>query len=160
MTKHGSVEVFMQPNVLKTKMGGVGLDISVVKKAEQAVEDLREEFTAWLTEDIGRLAETRDAYLKDASVEKLGNLFRASHDLKGQAATFNFPLVARIASSLCKLTDETSNGLELPKTLVDAHVDAIKVIVRDSVTDPSNEMASLLSAELERQTGLYLAKHL
>lgn len=157
MTKH-PVEIFIPPNMLKAKLGEGGLPASVVKKAEQAIENLKGEFTAWLIEDVQRLVEARDAYLKDTRDEKLGKLYRASHDLKGQATTFDFPLVARVASSLCKLTDDTSNGFKLPNTLMDAHVDAIKVIVRDRITDPANAMASLLAAELERQTGLYLTR--
>jgi chemotaxis protein histidine kinase CheA len=88
----------------------------------------------------------------------LGNLYRAAHDLKGQATTFDFPLVARVASSLCKLTDDTSYGLDLPVALIDAHVDAIKVIVRDGVKDPNNRTAIVLATELERQVGAFLEK--
>jgi chemotaxis protein histidine kinase CheA len=160
MTKHGPIEIFMPPNVLKAKMGNGGLDPSAVKRAEEAIENLKGEFTAWLVEDVLHLVEARNAYVKDTNDEALGKLYRASHDLKGQATTFNFPLVSRVASSLCKLTDDTNNGIDLPKPLIDAHVDAIKVILRDRITDPSNAMASLLAAELERQTGLYLTKQL
>ena len=55
-------------------------------------------------------------------------LLRAAHDMKGQAATFNFPLIARVAGSLAKLIDDLPAEKELPLALVDAHVNAIHVI--------------------------------
>ena len=33
-------------------------------------------------------------------------LFRAAHDIKGEAATFGYPIAGRIAGSLCRLIDE------------------------------------------------------
>ncbi len=32
-------------------------------------------------------------------------LFRAAHDIKGQAATLGFPLAAAVADSLCRLIE-------------------------------------------------------
>jgi chemotaxis protein histidine kinase CheA len=160
MAKKQPIEIFMPPNILKAKVGGSGgLDPQAIKRAEAAMEELKVEFANWIIEDVNRLVETRDEYETQVDHDRLGNLYRAAHDLKGQAATFDFPLVARVASSLCKLTDDTSHGIHLPLTLIDAHVDAIKVIVRDQVKDPSNRVATILAVELERQVGVFLEKN-
>ena len=149
MANKRPIEIFMPPNVLKAKMGNGGLDLSAVQRAEQAIDDLKGEFTGWVINDVNRLVEAQQAYAKQSNVETLGDLYRAAHDLKGQAATFDFPLVSRVASSLCKLTDDTSDGLLLPLTLIAAHIDAIKVIVRDNLKDPSDQTATEVAAELE-----------
>ena len=159
MANKRPIEIFMPPNVLKAKMGNGGLDLSAVQRAEQAIDDLKGEFTGWVTEDVNRLVEAQQAYAKQSDTETLGDLYRAAHDLKGQATTFDFPLVSRVASSLCKLTDDSNYGLLLPLALIAAHIDAIKVIVRDNLKDPSDRMATVLSAELERQVEGFLAKH-
>jgi hypothetical protein len=70
--------------------------------------------------------------------------------------TFDFPLVARIAASLCKMTDVEGAGEKLPMGLIDAHVNAIKVVVRDGIKDPNNPMAKALAMELERQVTEFL----
>jgi len=161
MAKQQPIEIFMPPNILKAKVGGSGgLDSSAIKRAEAAIEELKEEFAGWLIEDVNRLTEMRMTYEAKMDTAALSDLYRAAHDLKGQATTFDFPLVARVASSLCKLTDDTSYGLDLPVQLIDAHVDAIKVIVRDGIKDTTNKMATVLAGELERQVGAYLEKHL
>ena len=159
MANKRPIEIFMPPNVLKAKMGNGKLDLSAVQRAEQAIDDLKGEFTGWVIDDVNRLVEAQQAYAKQSNVETLGDLYRAAHDLKGQATTFDFPLMSRVASSLCKLTDDTTYGLPLPLTLIDAHIDAIKVIVRDNLKDPSDQMATVLAAELERQVAGFLAKH-
>lgn len=161
MAKQQPIEIFMPPNILKAKVGGGsgGLDDAAIKRAEVAIEALKVEFAGWVIEDVNRLTEMRKEYETKTSNETLANLYRAAHDLRGQATTFDFPLVARVASSLCKLTDDTSQSLKLPSTLIDAHVDAIKVIVRDQIKDPSNTMATILAVELERQVAVFLEKN-
>lgn len=159
MSQEQPIEVFMPPNILKAKVGSGGLDPSAIKRAEQALEDLKGEFAGWMVKDVNRLSQMRNAYEAQRDHAGLSNLYRAAHDLKGQAATFDFPLVARVASSLCKLTDESDHGGVLPMPLIDAHVDAIKIIVRDGIKDASNGMASVLARELERQVQAYIQKH-
>lgn len=159
MAKQQPIEIFMPPNILKAKVGGSGgLDNAAIKRAEDAVEDLRDEFAVWILNDVKQLLDARDVYEKQVDATNLSNLYRTAHDLKGQASTFDFPLVARVASSLCKLTDDSNVSGDLPLTLIDAHVDAIKVIVRDGIKDPSNQMATILASELERQVEVFLEK--
>ncbi len=155
MAKQRRVEVFMPPNTLKAKMGGVGLDVSAVRRAELAIEELKDEFGTWMVEDVTRLSTARDAYEAGRSRDTLGTLYRAAHDLKGQGATFDYPLVARMAGLLCKLTDIEGDGKEIPMNLIDAHVDAIKVIVRQRIKDAGNMTAAVLIAELERRVSEY-----
>jgi len=119
MAKQQPIEIFMPPNILKAKgAGGGGLDHAAIQRAESAVEDLRDEFAVWILNDVKQLLDARDIYEKQVDVANLSNLYRTAHDLKGQASTFDFPLVARVASSLCKLTDDSKLFGELPLTLI------------------------------------------
>jgi chemotaxis protein histidine kinase CheA len=159
MANKRPIEIFMPPNVLKAKMGNGKLDLSAVKRAEQALANLQGEFAGWMSQDVGRLVEAGTAYAKQSDVETLCDIYRAAHDLKGHGTTFGFPLISRVATSLCLLTDDTSYGLPLPLGLIDAHIDAIKVIVRDNLKDPSDQTATELAAELEEQVAGFLEKH-
>ena len=44
-------------------------------------------------------------------------LFRAAHDIKGEASTFGFPAVAGVAESLCRLIEHTPDMQRIPLTL-------------------------------------------
>ena len=151
MAKQQPIEIFTPPNLLKAKVGGsvVGLDMGAVMRAEKAFEQLESEFTDWINDDVVRLIERRDAFAKSPGEATQGAFYRASHDLKGQALTFGFPLAARIAASLCKLFEAGLAGGMAP--LIDAHVHAIRVIIRDKLKANANEVAEQLAKELEAQ---------
>src|SRR5271156_2713604 len=102
------IEIFTPPNTRKAKVGGgsgAALDMSAVKRAEEALATLKTEFGDWIAADVQMLVATRDAFIADPTPERQSDLFRASHDLRGQARTFEFPLVERVAASLCRLLD-------------------------------------------------------
>jgi chemotaxis protein histidine kinase CheA len=156
MAKQLPIEIFMPPNMLKAKMGGtfMGLDMAAVKRAEAAMEELKVEFTNWMNADVERLARCRNTYAAKLNDETKGDLYRASHDVKGQAVTFEFPFAARIASSLCKMLDAPGNA---PLKLVDAHVDAIRIVVARNMKDMGDPVSIALAKELEQRVAETLA---
>ena len=150
MTKQKPIEIFTPPNMLKAKVGGtgLGLDMAALKRAETAIESLNVEFSNWMNADIETLGKSRDAFAVKPNDETRAALFRASHDLKGQALTFEHPVVARMAASLCKLIDGSP---DVPLLLIDAHVNAIRILVKQNVRDISDPTTNALAAELETQ---------
>jgi chemotaxis protein histidine kinase CheA len=151
MARQLPIEIFMPPNILKAKVGSAvgGIDMAAVKRAEAAMETLRVEFNDWVGADVAKLGEVRDCYAAAPSAKGRDDLFRAAHDLKGQADTFEFPMIARIASSLTRLIDSTNSDSDVPLGLIDAHVAAIRVIFRDKIKTTTDKMASVLAEELE-----------
>lgn len=148
--KQQPIELFMPPNVLKAKVGNFsGVDMAAIKRAETAMDELKGNFAEWAQDDVRRLADARERYAKNPDAASRAALLRAAHDMKGQAATFDFPLIARVAGSLATLINDLPDGKELPLTLVDAHVDAIQVIHRQKINDMSNPVAVTLAKELE-----------
>jgi len=153
MARSQPIELFMPPHMLKAKVGpgGPGLDLAAIARAETAVEEIRDQFSEWAAADVERLMAARARFGKTPDAASRAALLRAAHDLKGQAATYDFPMIAKVAASLSRLIGELPEAKVLPLGLVDAHVSAIHVIHRDKVTDASNKMALALSSELETQ---------
>lgn len=151
MGRQQPIELFMPPNMLKAKVGGsfVGIDMAAVNRAEAAMEALKGEFAGWAQDDVRKLVAAREAFAARPERGTRAGLLRAAHDMKGQAATFNYPLIARVAGSLSRLIHDLPANAEVPLALVDAHVNAIHVIYRDKVMDMSNKMALALAEELE-----------
>ena len=159
MAREQPIELFMPPNMLKAKVGGLfsGVDMAAIKRAECAMEDLKSEFAGWAADDVKKLVAAREAFARTPDATTRAALLRAAHDMKGQAATFHYPLIARAAGSLSKLIGELGEDKLLPLGLVDAHVSAIHVIYRDKVMDNSNKVALVLIAELEARVAEMLA---
>ena len=145
------IELFMPPNMIKAKVGGGlgGVDMAAMKRADGALESLKSEFADWIASDVKTLINARMRYAQTADDAARGALMRAAHDIKGQAATFNFPLIARVAGSLSRLIGNLPPGQPLPLGLVDGHVNAIQVIHRQGIQDTNDKMAQTLCAELD-----------
>lgn len=120
-----------------------------VARAEAALAVLADDFAGWMEQECNRLDAARNA-MKAAGVTKSTRdvLFRAAHDIKGQAATFGFPLVAPVADSLCRLIEHAPDFARIPVHLVDQHVDAICAITRKNTRGDSNANAARLAQQL------------
>ena len=156
MGKEQPIEIFMPPNMLKAKVGSRagGIDMAAVKRAEKALDNLKSEFSDWIRADVAALGETYEAFKESGTKDARDALYRAAHDLRGQALTFEFPLVARVAYSLCKLLD--AEDIQVPLVLIDAHVSAIRVIVRQNIKDADDTVANPLASELDARVSEFL----
>ncbi len=114
----------------------------------------RSEFSDWISADVAALGETYEAFKASGAKDARDALYRAGHDLRGQALTFEFPLVARVAYSLCKLLD--AEDIQVPLALIDAHVNAIRVIVRQNIKDADDKVANTLASELDARVSEFL----
>ena len=158
MARQQPIELFMAPNMLKAKAGGGfgGVDLSAIKRAESAMESLKTEFAVMAADGIRTLSAACDDYAAKADPASRAALLRAAHDIKGQAATYDFPLMGRVAASLGKLLGEAPEGVALPMNLVDAHVSAMQVIHRKNITGNTDKVALALIGELDAQVGALL----
>ena len=153
MARAKPLEMFTPPNVLKFKLGsGPGtIDPTLIAKADSALTDLRKDFAVWLDEQAKALAAARDqVWTAENNQPALDDLLRWAVEIKGQGSTMSFPFVTRVASSLVGLIQGSQKTQRaLPRPLIDAHVDAIRAAVRDSVTDPDDPVATALATQLE-----------
>ncbi|HEX4178687.1 MAG TPA: Hpt domain-containing protein [Rhizomicrobium sp.] len=145
------IELFMPPNMLKAKVGGGlgGADVAAMKRAEEAMDALKGEFAGWIADDVNKLMAARTRYASTPDAAARAALLRAAHDIKGQAPTFNYPVIARVAATLARLIGELPPATTVPVALVDAHVNAIQVIHKLAMQDAGDKTAQALCAELE-----------
>ena len=141
------------PQALRQKVGGMpALDAAAIAKAEEALKELSSNFDQWLNDEIAKLEQARSGvHQHGLTVQTAETLYFRAHDLKGLGATYEFPLVTTLAGSLCKLIDSGDKRLSAPLKLVDAHIDAIKAVVRDGIRDPEHPVGRALTAELAKQ---------
>jgi len=152
-------QVIQPPNTLKPKVGGsrFSLDADAVARAEAALKSLSGQFAQWLQDELDKLDAARAEVLsKGMTSETAESLYMRAHDLKGLGATYEFPLVTRIAASLCKLIDSPETRTTAPLTLVDAHIQAIKAAVRDDIRTDDHPVGKALAEELEARTREYM----
>lgn len=102
----------------------------LLAKAEAELAELKQEFPQWMLAELDELEKSWTAYRSGAPHARAG-LFRRIHDLRGQASTFGFPLAGKAADLLCRLMDALQT---VPADVIEAHIQAIRVIIRDKIT--------------------------
>ena len=152
--------VITQPNPLRRVLRRVDekdLD-DPVARAEKALDGLSGEFKDWMAIECDRLAAAHAAILKDGfTTDASQELFRAAHDIKGDAATFGFPTAGAAAESLCRIIEHAPDLERVPAELIAHHINAIQAIVRENAGINNAGMAAALSKKLRGVADEYLA---
>jgi HPt (histidine-containing phosphotransfer) domain-containing protein len=152
--------VITQPNPLRRVLRRVDekdLD-DPVARAEKALAGLSGEFKDWMAIECDRLAAAHAAILKYGfTTDSSQELFRAAHDIKGDAATFGFPTAGAAAESLCRIIEHAPDLERVPAELIAHHINAIQAIVRENAGINNAGMAAALSRKLRGVADEYLA---
>jgi len=152
-------QVIRPPNPLRAKVGGGfgGIDASAIAKAEEALKAMSAQFGQWLNDEVSKLDKAQgDIRGLGYTPETAEALYFRAHDLKGLGATYQYPLVTRIAGSLCRMLDDADKRMQAPLAVVDAHIDAIKAVVRDQIQTDDHPTGRALAETLEARVAEHL----
>lgn len=129
-------------------------------RADKTLEAMSGSFEKWLDADLAKLQAARleaaDAGWTDPVIDAI---WRAAHDLKGMGGTYGYPIVTRLAASLCRLTETEAGKIaaRANPALIDAHVDGLRAALRDRITSDAHPVGRALVNTLEtkvRQLGV------
>jgi hypothetical protein len=155
-----SFQVIHQPNKLKDLVGGqASVDDDLLAKAEAAAQavvnsiDMAETCKADL-EAMSDAVESLSSGDKDPSHEK--RIYGIMHDLRGQGASFGYPLVTRIATSMNHYLDSGTAGKRGKADLdvIRAHVDAVKGVLTNRLKGETGQIGLQIVSGLEAISGL------
>jgi len=155
---YADYEVITPPHELRKVLAPAGDIIDdPVGRAEAALAELSSEFSGWMESECDRLEAARQDVKRYGFTQKSHEvLFRAAHDIKGEAGTFGYPAVAGIANSLCRLIEHTPDMQRIPLPLVDQHVDAVRAVVREYGRPDLLNAATALTRRLREVTDEFL----
>jgi chemotaxis protein histidine kinase CheA len=155
VTKFDDHEVIVVPNRLKKKaLKRVGAHApDPLTDAERALEELSAQFGSWMEDECRAFEEARRSIHRDGLTDATRQaLFRAAHDIKGQGATFGYPMAADVADSLCRVIEHTANAARIPLTFIDQCVDSVHAIIREHDRQNAEQTAAELVKELRMLT--------
>lgn len=146
-----SAQVIRPPNNLRQKVGGgFGINADAIAKAEEALRAMSAQFSQWLSDEVAKLDKAQaDIREKGYTPETAEALYFRAHDLKGLGTTYEYPLVTRIAGSLCRMLDDPASRMTAPIVILDAHIDAIRAVVRDEIKTDDHPTGRVLAESLE-----------
>jgi hypothetical protein len=128
-------------------------DLAADLPADAGLAALQNDYERCTLEALARMSQALATARADATARAaaLRQLFEAAHDVKGQGASFGYPLLSRIGQSLCRIGHSAAHDSFSPEALkvVAAHVEAMKVILDKRIRGDGGTLGARLAEKLE-----------
>lgn len=155
-TKTSRVTFIHRPNRLKAKVcgsesGGPGMVApELLSQAEAVVARYSADYPAQAEADLSQLAAALAAALAAPAecAAEIRRLRSAAREIMGQAETFGYPLLTRFARSLYDFCDGMSAISDKQGAVLQAHVDAIGLILRGRMSGDGGRVGAELAQSL------------
>lgn len=143
-------------NALKEKLAGGGaagpaISNEALEKANAALEQLAEDYPDWVAAQVtelralhGRMVDTPETRRKT-----LDGIRALAQEIKGQGATFGYPLVTTFAVSLQECSGPAAPLTDNHAEVVKAHVDSIAAVIKDRVKGSGGQIGKELTEQLK-----------
>ncbi|WP_119462195.1 Hpt domain-containing protein [Rhodospirillaceae bacterium SYSU D60014] len=124
-------------------------------RAEAAVAELAANYAEVALKDIADAQAALDAAKAkpEQRQDHIQHLYGIAHNVKGQGGSFGYPLVTRIGQSLCQLIKQSAAIRDADLPIIQAHLDALRLILERQVKGDGSETANKLAARLETLVG-------
>jgi len=148
---------FRLPNTLRDKVGGAGvkgpleLPQSLLEEAEETLQRQALDFADWAKNYLTKLSKVTEAAMLSPNNRRhhFEEMNMVAHELRGQGGTFGYPLITVFAKSLYDATlpgcPEDDNALSVVK----AHTDAMRAVIRDRISGDGGEIGRELLKSLK-----------
>jgi len=121
--------------------------IDPVAAAEAAVKKLSFQFKNWMLKEVETISVVwKEIKAEGMNDQRFDDLFRSSHDIKGQAETLGYPLAGQVAYSLCLLLELIPDRKNLPLPLMEKHIQAMCAIVYEKANEENPVGKELVTA--------------
>lgn len=157
-TDEDKIHIFHLTNRLLRKLGieeqskkrGFIAEASIAE-ADRMIEKMRDKCPDVISEywhDLMQLWEEMKTLTKGEERDRLaGQIFTMAHEIKDMATLGGMDLVAYFAESLRDFIDQTELNMKAQRVIIQAHIDAIQVIMTNNIQDGE-------SAEAEELKGM------
>lgn len=145
-------QIIHVPNTLRAKVGGgERLDPKLVKAAQDAIDDLSDDFRTRAQAELEQVHQlVGSANAADDPAPYLKQIFGIVHDLKGQGSTFGYTLLTSIGDNLCRFMHRSGEMKREQLTIVIPHVDALRAVVRLDVKGSDDPIGKEIVASLHK----------
>lgn len=154
MAEQSGAKVFNPPNTLKAKVGPMppsAEDLRAVKKADAVIANLAGKYLEVVDQDLASLNEAAAKFRDDPAgrAQHLKRVFHIAHDMRGQGGSFGYPLVTQICDHLCRFIDRTADFGEGEIQVLNVHLDALNLVIRQKMQKADTQQAQALLKGLE-----------
>jgi hypothetical protein len=123
----------------------------LLAKAEAVIDRLSAEYPAHASRDLERLEAAAASMTggREARAPQCNEIARVAHDMRGQGAVFGYPLMTRLAGSLCLAMRSLEPQDDAMTIIVRNHIAGMRALLDHGVTGAENRPALTIAASLE-----------
>lgn len=148
---------FRLPNTLREKVGGAGvkgpleLPKELLEEAENTLQRQAMDFADWAKNYLTKLSKVTEAAMLSPSNRRnhFHEMNLVAHELRGQGGTFGYPLITVFAKSLYEATLPGCPEDDATLSVVKAHTDAMRAVIRDRISGDGGEIGRELLKSLK-----------
>ncbi|NIA71025.1 response regulator [Pelagibius litoralis] len=143
------------PNALR---GQIDFDPLVIQAAEERIQELVGDYSTWVRNYLDSMTDSHNALRQGAKETKhhVLNINQIAHELRGQGGIFDYPLITAFGKSLYEATIDTNAKItENRLMLVEAHIDAIRLVFTEKVRGKGGEVGGALLKDIEKAVKKY-----
>jgi len=146
-------QIINPPNRLRERVTGSGpISEEMLARAEAAVQSLSDQFGELLASQIaelGRLHAEGAAAPVEKQLDIAKRIFEIAHDLRGQAGTFDYPLITRIGASLCRFTENLTDCDARCYEVIRVHIEAMDAVLHNGLQGDGGPLGEQIAGGLE-----------
>jgi len=162
MSGESQHQVIIPPNMLQAKVpktGGPSMD-EMAASAEAALREIKDNYEAVVQADLRKINDAISRAIETPATEAdaLKEIFGISHDIKGQAASLDYPLLTMIAQSLCRFISNSEPAALKALDVVSAHARAMGTVVAYTIRGDGGEIGKKLLDVLDAAVEKALAR--
>ena len=151
-----TVRYYRLKNKLKEKTLGlaprgddeISFDEDILAQATAALEDMAEDYPDWVSTLIDQLADVhrRCVDTPEQRVPLFEQLHSIAHDMRGQGGLYAF-------------TDKSTSTSDNHVEVIKAHIDAMRVVIKQRISGDGGEVGAEIKAGLEAAIKKYMAQN-
>lgn len=123
-------------------------------QARADIEELMADYRTWARADVARATQLFQAIKAERSSARdaFAEIFQAAHDIKGQGTSFGYPLVTRIADSLCRLARDAGEPSTRQIEVAGMHIKALDLVLAQGITGSGGLAGAKICESIEAAT--------
>ncbi|OHC80619.1 MAG: hypothetical protein A3G73_02845 [Rhodospirillales bacterium RIFCSPLOWO2_12_FULL_67_15] len=125
----------------------------MLEKAEQVLAGLSDSYLDWVQEDLKNISAAFEELKagKGDQTKILGDIFRISHDVKGQGGSFGYNLMTAVGNELCRMLEKLPSPIGPAHVeAIGVHVDSMKLIIAQKMKGDAGQAGAAILAGLQK----------
>lgn len=146
------------PDPLSQRVGRAAFSEADVAAAEKVVNEVAATMAALIPQGVEKLRSSWANRSERLTATTIKSCQAVAHDMAGLGTTLGYPMVTALCRSLCRFIDSGDLARSGAIDVIDAHVAALHVVVRDKLTGDGGRIGKVLVGELNRAIAKFQAK--